>query len=59
MLEKYQMWVEMQPSAQPLLQKLNGDNSCQKHANLDITFLKPCPILLYSPSPRQISRPGL
>ena len=47
MLEKCQMWVEMQPSDQPYFQQLNVDNSCQKHAKLDITFLNSCPILLY------------
>ena len=41
------MWVEMEPSAQSSFQKLNIDNSCQKHAKLDITFLKSCPILLF------------
>ena len=30
MLEKCQMWVETQPSAQSSFQKLNVDNSCQK-----------------------------
>ena len=29
-LEKSQMWVETQPSAQSSFQKLNVDNSCQK-----------------------------
>ena len=28
-LEKYQIWVEMEPSAQSSFQKLNFDNSCQ------------------------------
>ena len=45
MLEKCQMWMETQPSAQSS-QKLNVDNSCQKHAKLDIKFLKFFPILL-------------
>ena len=29
-LEKYQMWVETQPSAQFFFQTLNVDNSCQE-----------------------------
>ena len=37
-LEKCQMWVETQPSAQSPFQKLNIDNSCKKHANLDATI---------------------
>ena len=41
------MWFEMQLSAQSSLQKLNVVNSCQKHAELDITLLESCPIFLY------------
>ena len=29
-LEKCQIWVEMQPSAQSSFEKLNVDNTCQK-----------------------------
>ena len=49
MLKKCQIWVEMEPSAQASFHKLNVDNSCEKkYSKLYITFLKPCPILLYS-----------
>ena len=41
------MWLETQPSGQAFFQKLNVDNSCQKMAKFDTTFLKSCPILLY------------
>ena len=58
-LEKCQLWVEMQPIGQPSFQKLEIDNSCQKHAKLDITFLKSCPILLYFFSLCQIFWLGL
>ena len=37
-LEKCQMWVETQTSAQSPFQKLNIDNSCKKHTNLDATI---------------------
>ena len=53
------MWLEAQPSAQSFFQKSNTDNSCQKHAKLDITFLKPCPILPYFFSLCHIFRLGL
>ena len=33
-LEKCHMWVETQLNAQPSFQKLNADNSCQKHPKL-------------------------
>ena len=41
------MRVETQPSAQFSFQKLNVENTYQKHAKLDIAFLKSCSILLY------------
>ena len=53
------MWVEMQPSAKSFFQKLNVDNSCQKHTKLDVRFLKSCPILLYFFTLCQIFCPGL
>ena len=53
------MWVETQPSAQTSFQKLNIDNSCRRKAQLDITFLKSCPILLYFFTLCQIFCPGL
>ena len=45
-LEKYQILVEMQLSAQSSFQNLYFGNNCQKNAKLDNTFLKSCPILL-------------
>ena len=53
------MGVETQSSDQSSFQKVNGDNNCQKHAKLDITFLKSCPILLYFFSLCQIFWLGL
>ena len=51
--------MDPQPSAQSPFQKLNVDNNCQKHAKLDITFLRSCPILLYFLTFCQILCPGL
>ena len=45
------MWVEAQPSAQSPFQKLNADNSCQKHIKLDTAFYEVLPnftVFLYS-----------
>ena len=58
-LEKCQMWVQTQLNAQFSFQKLNVDDSCQKHAKLDILFLKSCPILLCLFTLCQIFCPGL
>ena len=33
-MEKCQIWVETQPSAQPSFQKLNADSNCQKTRNI-------------------------
>ena len=41
------MWVKRQCSAQSSFKKLNVNDSYQKHAKLDITFLKSCPVLMY------------
>ena len=35
-LEKYQLWLDTQPSAQSLFEKLNFANSSQKHAKVHI-----------------------
>ena len=40
LLEKCQMRGQTQPSTQFSFHKLNIDNSCKKHAKLDIIFLK-------------------
>ena len=53
------MWVETKPNCQSPLQKLNVDNTWQKHKELYITFLKFCPILLYFFSLCQIFLLGL
>ena len=45
-LEKYQLRVETQPSAQSSFQKLNFDNSCEKTRKLGNKFLKSCSSLL-------------
>ena len=58
-LEKYQMWVQMQPNALHSSLKLKVENSCQKHVKLDITFLNSCPILHYFFSLWQIFWLGL
>ena len=52
-LEKCQIWVDTQPSAQSSFQKLNFDNSCQNQ------ITNSCPILLNFFTLCQIFWPGL
>ena len=45
-LGKSQIWVETQPSAQSLFQKLNLAIAVKKHAQTDIKFFLSCPVFL-------------
>ena len=58
-LRKSQICVKKSPSAQSPSQKLNFDNSSQKHTKVDIKLFLSCPILMDSSMLFQIFCPGL